>query len=319
LDRYKYGNIYAAEQISLLIFIPSIITFFLWHIINLIIDIKKGTVKISLTGLMILLSLAGLIIVNIYTYRNHPYDKSDYLRNSFILIAWVFYIWLFIKSYMYIYYFMRNSSDTVRIIFVIPIILLWSCFYVRVFSVELFSLKSLFQILIFLIIATLYLLPFIWSLFHLIYLFTHRILSVFNPGKDPVKSFLFPAAGIVLFFIFLFLMLLPNFLNARASGHLAGCESNIKNIAIALEMYAADNKGVYPPSLEYLLENRSPSGTGYMKTLPLCPASRLKYGYIVDNNPDNFTMWCNGVNTHCNAGTPDGYPQYAPGQGLICR
>ncbi|MEQ8221530.1 MAG: hypothetical protein ABRQ37_04455, partial [Candidatus Eremiobacterota bacterium] len=321
VDRYKYSNLYVAQQVSLIIFIPSIITFFLWHIINLIIDIKKKTVKFSLTGIMILLFLAGLVIVDIYTYRNHQYsyDKTAYLGNSFILMIWVFTIWLFIKSYMYIYYFMRNSSDTVRIMFVIPIILLWAYYFFRVFSEELFSLDRLFQPLIFIIFATLFLLPFIWSLFHLIYLFTHRVLSLLNPGKDPVKSFLFPSAGIVLFYILLFLIMLPNFLSARASGQLAACESNIKNIATALEMYATDNKGDYPPSLEYLLENTSPSGTNYMKTLPLCPASRLKYGYILDNNPNNFTMWCNGVNTHINAGMGNGYPQYAPGQGLIFK
>ncbi len=315
--RCPSSTLYIAGSLSEFILISSIITFFLWYIINLIIDIKKIRVKFSLTGIMILLLLAGQIILNIYTYRNlqYPYD----LDNSFILIAWVFNIWLFIKSYMYIYYFMRNSSDTVRIIFAIPVILLWLCIFSIAFSAEVFSLSLLFRLLFVIIIATFFLLPFIWSLFHLIYLFTHRVLSVFNPGRDPVKSFLFPAAGIVLFFILFFLMMLPKFSRAGATGQLAGCESNIKCLATALDMYATDNMGVYPPSLDKITES-NPDG-GYMKIIPICPASRLKcsYGYIVSTNPNNFTMWCKGVNTHWNAGGSDGYPQYTPGQGLILK
>ncbi|OQA19298.1 MAG: Serine/threonine-protein kinase PrkC [bacterium ADurb.Bin363] len=328
-----YG-ISVPEILSILILITSFITFFLWNIINLIIDIKKRAVKFSLTRIMILLIFAGLVILNIYTFINpililniykfinphYPYDKINYLHNSFCLMLWGFIIWVFIKSYMYIYYFMRNSSDTVRIMFVIPVILLWASYFFGIFSEEPFSLDKIFQHLMFIIIATLYLLPFIWFLFYLIYLFTHWILSLLNPGKEPVKSFLLPAAGIVLVYHSLFFMTLPGFLKVRASGHFVGCESNIKNIATALELYAADNMETYPPSLEYLLKNTSPSGTNYMKTLPICPASCLKYGYkygyIVDTNSNNFTIWCSGVNSHCNAGVDNGYPQYAPAQGM---
>ncbi|MEQ8191261.1 MAG: prepilin-type N-terminal cleavage/methylation domain-containing protein [Candidatus Eremiobacterota bacterium] len=114
-------------------------------------------------------------------------------------------------------------------------------------------------------------------------------------------------------------ILVPNFLKARAQGQLAACESNIKNLATALEMYATDNTGTYPNELVTLTS--SAAGGGYMKTIPLCPSSRLatSYGYDVHTTPDNFTMNCTGANAHLSAGSTNGYPQYAPGQGLIVK
>ncbi|MEQ8223605.1 MAG: prepilin-type N-terminal cleavage/methylation domain-containing protein [Candidatus Eremiobacterota bacterium] len=114
-------------------------------------------------------------------------------------------------------------------------------------------------------------------------------------------------------------ILVPNFLKARAQGQLAACESNIKNLATALEMYATDNTGTYPSGLTTLTS--SASGGGYMKTIPLCPSSRLasSYGYSMATVPDNFTMYCSGTNAHLSAGSTNGYPKYAPGQGLIVK
>jgi type II secretion system protein G len=113
-------------------------------------------------------------------------------------------------------------------------------------------------------------------------------------------------------------ILVPNFLKARAQGQLAACESNIKNLATALEMYATDNTGTYPTTLTQLT---SGVGGGYMKTIPLCPSSRSanSYGYSAATVPDNFTNWCQGTSSHASAGMVNGYPQYAPGQGLILK
>ena len=42
-------------------------------------------------------------------------------------------------------------------------------------------------------------------------------------------------------------ILIPNFLHARAESQTAACEGNEKQIATALEEYAVDNSGQYPP------------------------------------------------------------------------
>lgn len=45
------------------------------------------------------------------------------------------------------------------------------------------------------------------------------------------------------------------------------CESNLKNLATALEMYAADNHGSYPTELSVLVQQH------YLKTMPTCPVA----------------------------------------------
>jgi serine/threonine protein kinase len=223
---YKFFDLYDLQKLSYLIFISSIITFFLWHIIKLIIDIKKRTVKLSLLSrVMIILTFASLVIVNFFIV------SSDYLNNSLSIILYAFIIWFFIKFYM-------------------------------------------------------------------------------------IQSFLLRASVILLFFVLFFFMTLPDFLRSREIGRLISCESNIKNIATALDMNAADNKGYYPLKLDKLTEATVTDG-GYMKTIPICPGSRKipSYGYIFTSNPHNFTIWCTGVKAHIHVGA-DGYPQYAPGQGL---
>ena len=327
VDSNRFFALYAAGQIALLVGFSSVITAALCGIITLVIDIKKR--KASLNSIIMLLTLLSLVIVNILPH----FYYMDQLISSFCTIVWAFIIWVFIRSYIYIIYSMINSSDIVRTTF-ITLVIAW-CIYLG------FLIFEFFQVVIFMFITV----PFIWSLFHLIYLFSHRVLSVRNPGKDPVQSFLIPAAGIFMFSLTVFLCLLPNFLAARASGQLAACESNIKNLATALEMYATDNKGDYPPSLEYLTKNTdyNPDSTymksrivyasrddvikntdynpdsSYMKPLPLCPSSHLTYSYSVNNNIQTFTLWCTEKNSHIYAGLPYNkcYPQYAPGSGLI--
>lgn len=118
-------------------------------------------------------------------------------------------------------------------------------------------------------------------------------------------------AGVPMFFF-----LLDN-RYSHTPGYLTACESNLKNISTALEMYATDNTGDYPPSLEYLTHSEETTGS-YMKTIPICPSSRAKisYSYIRADSPDNFTIWCNKPDAHKNTDLKTGWPQYSPGQGL---
>lgn len=48
-------------------------------------------------------------------------------------------------------------------------------------------------------------------------------------------------------------MLTPKILQLRAWGQLTACKSTMKNIAESVEMYASDNSGKYPPSLDVLV------------------------------------------------------------------
>jgi len=109
--------------------------------------------------------------------------------------------------------------------------------------------------------------------------------------------------------------------SAKTSGQLSACESNLKNLATALEMYATNNCGDYPPNLQYLTVTPPGGGGGYMKTIPMCPSSRVKdsYSYTRIEIPDNYTLWCSHNNAHRSAGLENGWPQYTPGQGLSTK
>ncbi len=145
-----------------------------------------------------------------------------------------------------------------------------------------------------------------------------------NISYEPVNEAIGCNVFIGGFLIFIIIFIYPNFRNARESGKLAACESNIKNIATALEMYHTDYNNLYPDSLEKILE---PSGNGYMKCIPECPNKKTvivpcgkkppAYEYIVSKDYKNYTIWCNG--THKGAGLNAGYPQYTPGQGLFLK
>lgn len=103
---------------------------------------------------------------------------------------------------------------------------------------------------------------------------------------------------------------IPNFEHARNLGQLTACESNLKNIGVALEMYATDNNGVYPKSLDKLTPN-------YLRYIPTCPSAgsdTYTPGYSVSGT--NYTVICSGDNHHA-VGLPPDYPRYTSTQGLI--
>ena len=137
------------------------------------------------------------------------------------------------------------------------------------------------------------------------------------PDRDQTSllsfRWLIVVAGIV---VFLFCTLVPNFMKARARGQLTACKFNLKNLATALEMYASDNKGQYPKSLDGLIPKN------YLRRIPSCPSSGTDhdYTYEVVRKPDNFSMTCKG--DHANAykgfdGNPHGFPQYNSEHGLL--
>jgi type II secretory pathway pseudopilin PulG len=116
-------------------------------------------------------------------------------------------------------------------------------------------------------------------------------------------------AGIV---VILALILVPNFLRARARGQLTACKSNLKNLATALEMYASDNEGHYPHSLDMLTPKN------YLKSIPTCPAAgKVTYqDYRCAIEPDRYSLSCCGKNHRT---SPENFPQYSSEKGLIER
>jgi type IV pilus assembly protein PilA len=114
-------------------------------------------------------------------------------------------------------------------------------------------------------------------------------------------------------------ILVPNFLKARAQGQLAACESNLKNIATALEMYATDFSGDYPAGALTLLTSTA-TGGAYMKAIPNCPSvTTAPYDYTSNASPDNFTLTCGAATAHIATGTvctTANWPQYTPGEGI---
>jgi len=109
----------------------------------------------------------------------------------------------------------------------------------------------------------------------------------------------------LLLFIFLFL----NFAGCRSGyqGPTAACESNLKNLATALEMYACDYGGDYPRDLSYI------DGI-YIKKIPLCPITGYEYNYSASLAPDNYTIYCRAWAHRYTCGDTNIY--YTPGTGV---
>lgn len=92
---------------------------------------------------------------------------------------------------------------------------------------------------------------------------------------------------------------------------LLGCKSNMKNIATALEMYATDHKGHYPPRLQTLIPGN------YLKVVPTCPeACEDTYSatYQVKTRPEAFSFCCGGQN---HLPWPANFPGYHSEKGLL--
>ena len=143
------------------------------------------------------------------------------------------------------------------------------------------------------------------------------------PGLEQAKH---PRSGqwlpVVHFLAFLFGFAGPSWiytssLRTHCGGSLTACKSNLKNMATALELYASDFGGRYPPRLEQL------SKGSYLKQIPTCPAAgEMTYtNYHASQNPDDYHLACSGDN-HAKAYTgysaPSyGYPRYSADTGLL--
>jgi len=302
------GCLYFSIFLSALLFIT-------WAVLRMFLDKIKRR-KISLfSRVMLLIIIVIIVFLNIYATVIDPGPYYNPYVHIWITAGagfWMGLLWAYLKSWSYVIYSIRTSSFNQKIITFSSLAMIFLLLFFK------FSQEAMPGIVIFSIFIT----PFIWSVIHFIYLIYHKILSLINSKKEPAESFLVPALIIFTVFGLLGFILVPNHLKARSSGRLAACESNLKNIATALEMYATDYSGAYPPSLDYLTRYDSYEGysSGYMKTLPKCPSdTTASYHYEVFDNPDNFTLCCGKEKAHIATGTVSSegcWPQYTPGEGV---
>ncbi|MBQ7567444.1 type II secretion system protein [bacterium] len=111
-------------------------------------------------------------------------------------------------------------------------------------------------------------------------------------------------------------IMVPNFMRARSEANLSGCESNLKNISTAIEMYLVRHKTLPSDNMEFLTEDAG--GGPCLKSLPKCPSTgTVTYTLTIDtDNPTMYTVSCGGTN-HSGCDIPTDYPCYVAGKGLI--
>ena len=132
----------------------------------------------------------------------------------------------------------------------------------------------------------------------------------------------------IIIFLFLYMGNLVGFNSLVVRNHYTRCQSNLKNLGTALEMYSTDNEGLYPESLSQLTPR-------YLKEIPRCfPGKHSKkairiykrlrkvnlgdYRYKRSHNMANYTIYCNSEN-HSQLGIKDDYPRYTSASGLTAR
>lgn len=98
-------------------------------------------------------------------------------------------------------------------------------------------------------------------------------------------------------------ILIPNFVNARSQAQTAACESNMRSIATALELYYADNQ-VYPTAAAAAVVPAlfTANGVAYLNNTPKDPAAQsatatysLTTTQATGGNPAGYTIQCPGV------------------------
>lgn len=104
-------------------------------------------------------------------------------------------------------------------------------------------------------------------------------------------------------------LIIPHLRRSVEKAHLAGCQSNLRNIATSIEQYRNDNE-YYPDVLEKLTPD-------YLKTVPTCPSVDLNTyspGYVVTDDKSAYTVSCKGKN-HSSLGLEEGQPYFSPESG----
>lgn len=120
-----------------------------------------------------------------------------------------------------------------------------------------------------------------------------------NRRKSEQRGFTLVEMMIVVAIIaMLVLILVPNFVRARAQAQTASCMMNLKEIATALELYQADNDR-YPTASNQPLDGSDPNLLPYVKQVPVDPvAGPAAYYEYTTRNPSagdaSYTIVCPG-------------------------
>ncbi len=108
----------------------------------------------------------------------------------------------------------------------------------------------------------------------------------------------------------LVLILVPNFVRARAQAQTASCMMNIKEVATALELYQADNNR-YPTASNQVLDGSDPNLLPYIKQVPVDPVAGpgSYYEYTTRDPAEgdaSYTIVCPGAHD------PGTFAKFAP-------
>ncbi|MCR5661216.1 MAG: hypothetical protein K6G50_03680 [bacterium] len=105
---------------------------------------------------------------------------------------------------------------------------------------------------------------------------------------------------------------IPGMKRAKINKIANDCQTNLNRYAAALDMYAADNYGLYPHTLDKVY--------GYDPSMPLkCPAcGRDTYSanFRSSEDPKRYTLMCAG-HAHAKAGYAPNYPRYYSDRGIV--
>lgn len=107
----------------------------------------------------------------------------------------------------------------------------------------------------------------------------------------------------------------PRYMRLRTGMTFYQCQSNCRNLGVALKMYYDENGEMYPLSLTTLIPD-------IMRIIPTCAASESNRGYIdsyqVSNDHKAYTFYCIG-RYHMWVNVKKNYPQYTSSEGLKVR
>ena len=240
---------YFSEELVIRLIISCSVAFaafILWLIITALLAFINKTYRHSSTAVKVsfLLTFTVLVLANVSILIFEKYSRlGACMGYSFFIIFAGFCLWALIESASFMFLTIDEASPGGKFLNIIFVFLAFTGI-VYFFS----NLRSgLSAGLFFFIFWT----PLLWFVFYLLYAGFKKVFSGPEERHLHIPSS-FPFLILAFFMVFAS-MLLSAFLFTRPrSGQLAACESNLKNIATALEMYATDNCGDYPTSLSVL-------------------------------------------------------------------